>query len=133
RRRPARHDSPLTARLGSRTLEMERDMADLLSLDVRLTCFLQRRGGLWGAGCPALDVHSQGPSETEARRFLEEAVRLWIESCVERGTLEQALRELGWEPSPGIYEPGALARSQVAEPGAAPDTIFELRIPLPIY
>ncbi|HEX5761370.1 MAG TPA: hypothetical protein VF121_19460 [Thermoanaerobaculia bacterium] len=68
-----------------------------VELNVRLRCFVRsERVDLWVSGCPSLDVYSQGDTEQEAKSFLAEAVRLWVESCVERNTLEQALVELGW-------------------------------------
>jgi predicted RNase H-like HicB family nuclease len=47
----------------------------------------------WVAVCPSIDVASQGTDADDARRCLDEAVQLWFESCIERGTLERALQE----------------------------------------
>ena len=47
----------------------------------------------WIATRPLIDVASQGTTASDAQRCLQEAVELWFESCVERGVLEQALRE----------------------------------------
>lgn len=46
--------------------------------------------------CPELDVASQAESETQAVAALEEAVALYLEPCLERGTLDGALRELAF-------------------------------------
>jgi len=73
-------------------------MAGSIALLVRLTCFGYQDGDLWVAGCPTLDVYSQGDSLADARHSLEDAVGLWFESCIERGTLEQAMKELGFRP-----------------------------------
>ena len=43
-----------------------------------------------------LDVHSQGYTEEEARRNLAEAIKLFVVSCFERGTLDEALKECGF-------------------------------------
>ncbi len=53
-------------------------------------------GGAWVAGCPQIDVYSQGETKEAALRSLDEAVKLWAESCVERGTLAEAVKELGF-------------------------------------
>jgi predicted RNase H-like HicB family nuclease len=50
------------------------------------------------AVCPSIDVASQGVSADDAKRCLDEAVQLWFESCVERGTLERALQESHFRP-----------------------------------
>jgi predicted RNase H-like HicB family nuclease len=76
---------------------------------LRLAAFVHGEEGLWVAGCPSLDVFSQGESKEEAQENLHEAVELWIDSCLERNTLSKALRELGWYRIP----PG----SQLTVPG----------------
>ena len=43
---------------------------------------------------PSFDVMSQGDTLDEARENLVEAVHLFLESCYERGALDQALTEL---------------------------------------
>ena len=40
------------------------------------------------ATCPSLKVSSQGATEKEAKKNLAEAISLFIESCIEHGTLE---------------------------------------------
>jgi len=49
------------------------------------------------ASCPSLDVHSQGKTQTQAKKNLIEALALFLESCHERGTLDAVLRECGFE------------------------------------
>ncbi|HUO84500.1 MAG TPA: hypothetical protein VM534_05220 [Thermoanaerobaculia bacterium] len=54
--------------------------------------------------CPMLGVASQGESESDAKTSLQEAVELWFESCLERGVLDQALREANFRSMPA-FEP----------------------------
>jgi predicted RNase H-like HicB family nuclease len=70
--------------------------ADTLELAIRLSCFSRQEQDYWVSGCPALNVYSQADDEEGARVALQEAVELWIDSCLERNTLHQALTELGW-------------------------------------
>jgi len=72
-----------------------------VSLSIHLHCFSRRDRRQWVAGCPRLDVYSQGTTETAARAALKEAIDLWFESCIARGTLDAALREVGFRPQPG--------------------------------
>ena len=44
-------------------------------------------------------VVSQGQTADDAKRCLQEAIELWFESCIERGVLDQALREANFRPS----------------------------------
>ena len=50
------------------------------------------------ACCPILDVHSQGKSEAEAIEHIRDAVNLFLVSCYERGVLDKALKECGFNP-----------------------------------
>jgi len=56
--------------------------------------------GVFIASCPPLEVITQGHTEEEARTNLVEACELFIETCLEEGTLDKAIRELGWS-APG--------------------------------
>ena len=49
--------------------------------------------GQFVAYCEPLDLASQGDTPEQARFRLGEAIRLFIDSCFERGTLEQVLSE----------------------------------------
>ena len=55
--------------------------------------------------CPALDVYSQGPSEEAALDNLAEALQLFVESCLARGTLDRVLKDCGFEPEAAEPEP----------------------------
>lgn len=75
-------------------------MPDTAKVVFSLRCFVRQEGDLWVSCCPNLDVYTQGNTRDEARDSLHEAVGLWLDSCVERGTLDVALRELGWHHVP---------------------------------
>ena len=51
------------------------------------------------AACPPLDVFSQGDTEQSALVNLAEALQLFVESCYERGTLEEVLKDCGFRVS----------------------------------
>jgi predicted RNase H-like HicB family nuclease len=70
-----------------------------ITLDVELRAFVRRdTDERWVAVCPSIDVASQGTNVDDAKRCLDEAVQLWFESCIERGTLERALQESNFRP-----------------------------------
>ncbi|HXH90453.1 MAG TPA: type II toxin-antitoxin system HicB family antitoxin [Thermoanaerobaculia bacterium] len=74
-------------------------MNETISLDVELRAFVRRdTDERWMAVCPSIDVASQGADADDAKRCLDEAVQLWFESCIERGTLERALQESHFRP-----------------------------------
>jgi len=56
-----------------------------------------QEGETFIAYCPKLDVSSCGNTIEEARKNLKIAVRLFIEEAEKMGTLEEILRESGYE------------------------------------
>jgi predicted RNase H-like HicB family nuclease len=52
--------------------------------------------GEYTASCPALRITSGGDSEEKAMQNVKEAINLFVEVCLEDGTLEKALIKLGW-------------------------------------
>ena len=54
--------------------------------------------------CPGIDVMTQDRTRKGALESLREAVALWFESCIERGVLNGALKELGYNKLPADEE-----------------------------
>src|SRR5437763_17074548 len=81
---------------------MRRDpMAESITLEVALDGYVRHdTPTVWVSVCPQIGVASQGQTSAGAKAALQEAVELWFESCIERGVLEQALRETNFRPSP---------------------------------
>ena len=73
-------------------------MKAAVQAEFRLFGRIRQRGGWYVAYCPPLDLTTQGKTKEEAKQNLVEASQLFIISCLERGTLEQALKELGFVP-----------------------------------
>jgi len=65
---------------------------------------VKQKGGWFYSSSPVFDVHSQGRSEEEALNNITEALQLFVESCYERGTLEQAMKEIGFAPAEKIVK-----------------------------
>lgn len=55
-------------------------------------------GDLWLGLCPSLDIGTQAPTYDAVQENMKEAILLFFESCLRRGTLEQVLRESGFKP-----------------------------------
>ena len=68
-----------------------------IQLQFKLPAEIKKEGAWFISSCPLLDIFSQGKTKQEALTNLNEAVRLFIESCIQRGTLEQVLRESGFQ------------------------------------
>jgi len=69
----------------------------LIKVEVSVPAEVHKKGDWWISSCPVLDVCSQGRTKEEAMSNLEEALALFVDSCVERGTLFDVLREAGFE------------------------------------
>ncbi len=67
-----------------------------VQIDLRLPASVKKKGKWYISYCPPLDVVTQGRTQKEALDNLAEAVSLFIETCYERGTLEQILKECGF-------------------------------------
>jgi predicted RNase H-like HicB family nuclease len=108
-------------------------MADTVEISLDLQCTLRRDARTrWVAGCPALDVYSQGRDESDARSSLEEAITLWVESCLERGTLDEALRELGFH-RPDDEEADQAKPDAPGETAASGTETFSIHLKIPAY
>jgi len=89
-----------------------------LQAEFKLFGVVKRQGRWYIAHCAPLDLTTQGRTEVEAKKNLVEASQLFIVSCLERGTLDQALKELGFVP---VKE-----QAESIPPGA-----FPIAIPIP--
>ena len=82
----------------SARITMTRQMASV-QLVAHFTVGVKRDGrSRFVSWCPALDIYSQGPTQDKALKNIREAVQLFVLDCLERGTLEQVLRECGFRP-----------------------------------
>ena len=66
-------------------------------------------GKYWLASCPSLNIATQGETFERAEENLKEALTLFIESCLQRGTLEEVLLQAGYTKM------GAQSAAQAAE------------------
>jgi predicted RNase H-like HicB family nuclease len=111
-------------------------MAETIKLEIQLRAFVRRdTQKRWIAVCPKLDVTTQGKSAADAKRCLEEAVELWFEDCLDRGTLQQALRECGFRTA--SREEAEVASEHVivtreTEPDVLGDS-FSVHVTIPAY
>jgi predicted RNase H-like HicB family nuclease len=91
-------------------------MTETIALEINLQAYVRRETAQrWIATCPHIGVVTQGESSSDARRCLQEAVELWFESCIERGVLDQALREANFRPSVSSFsrkESSSVSRSK---------------------
>lgn len=61
---------------------------------------------------PALDLSTVGETFDKAKAMFEEAVGIFFEEIVEKGTVDQALEELGWQKVNRKYMPPVIVGQQ---------------------
>lgn len=62
----------------------------------KLPYTLTKEDGWVVSHCPILDVSSQGNDEVSAKDNLVDAIKLFIETCIEMRTVESVLEECGF-------------------------------------
>ncbi len=95
-------------------------MTYTIRADFQLFGQIKRQGKWYVAHCPPLDLSSQGRTLDEAKKNLIEASELFIVSCLERGTIDQALKELGFVKFGG------------EKPQRIPPGSFRFPVPIPL-
>jgi predicted RNase H-like HicB family nuclease len=100
-------------------------MRILVQATFQLFGTMKQEDGWFIAHCPPLDITTQGRTQVEAQKNLAEASELFVISCFERGTFEQALRELGWHVEAGHAVP------HNGEHSAIPTGGFRFPVPVP--
>ena len=71
-------------------------MKRMINFTISLPYRIRREGNYFVSWCYPLDVSSQGKTREEAIKNLGEAIRLFITSCYERGTLDRVLKDCGF-------------------------------------
>jgi predicted RNase H-like HicB family nuclease len=67
--------------------------------EIKLPVSMKKKADIFVICCPPLDVWSQGKTEFEAQKNIEEAMKMFLVTCIEKGTLEVVLRECGFKLS----------------------------------
>jgi len=93
-----------------------------IQFQVNLFANIKKRGGWFIAYCPPLDLTTQGKTLKEAQENIAEASELFIISCLERGTIDKALKELGFK---------LLKSDSQQEP--VPVDAFQFPVPIPFF
>lgn len=74
-----------------------------LNLKVPISIF--KEAGSFVVFCPVLDVTGVGRTQKQAQRRFQEAVEIFFEETLKRGTTEEVLIDLGWQRVKKIWEP----------------------------
>lgn len=81
-------------------------------MDFGFTVRILREGGAFIAHVPELDVSTCGETEADARRNIVDAVRGFLDTAREQGTLDDILQEAGYRLENGRWKEPEPTRSQ---------------------
>ena len=80
-------------------------MTTRLGVEFTVPVEVREEGAYYVSACPPLNVCSQGATEEAALVNVAEALHLFMESCFERGTLEEVFKDCGFRPDSSDLEP----------------------------
>lgn len=70
---------------------------DPITFDAPITFNVKKDEVGFVSHCPEFDIYSQGDTEESAKKNLKEAIFLFFQSCYDRGTLLDVLKDCGYE------------------------------------
>ena len=89
------------------------------NLSLSLPVAVLREGRQFIAYTPALDFSTSGKSHQQALARFHEAVNLFVEECMRRGTLDAAVHDLGWRKARHIWRSPVLVSHEMRTVSAA--------------
>ncbi len=96
-----------------------------IAMKMKVPATVKKKGKFYVSCCPILDVCSQGETKKKALDNLVEALSLFFKSCLERGTLDEVLKESGFVP----VRTGIMGKRVAKKP--FPSRFESLDIPIP--
>ncbi|MFA5249165.1 MAG: hypothetical protein WC397_01340 [Candidatus Paceibacterota bacterium] len=82
-------------------------------MNIKLAVSIIKEGKQYIAYTPALDLSTCGKSEKQAKKRFEEAVDVFFQELIERGTLENVLADLGWKKIKTQWAPPKIISTDV--------------------
>lgn len=76
-----------------------------MKLEIELPVSFLKEGKKYIAYTPALDLSTSGKSYKETKKRFEEIVNIFFEELIKKGTLEDALSDLGWRRIQSKWNP----------------------------
>lgn len=83
-----------------------------MGYQIQVPVSILREGKRFVAYSPALDLSTSGKTYKEVKKRFEEAVGIFIEELADMGTLDRALRDLGWSKAKKEWQPPVLVSQE---------------------
>jgi len=68
----------------------------VVTIEVKLPITIKKKAKVFVSCCPPFDITTQGNTEDEAKSNLTEAIKLFLLTCFEKGTLDTVLKKCGF-------------------------------------
>lgn len=112
----------------SRCLHLKEEKMPTMTIEIKVPGNIYQEDGVFVSVCPIFDIFSQGENEDEARENLTEAVRLFVETCIEMGTFRQVMEECGFNKSTtAVADDNAANNINIILPYIASKRLMECR------
>lgn len=83
-----------------------------INIKFNLPVSVIKEGNQYIVYTPALDLSTCGKTIKTAKKRFDEAVGIFFEELIEKGTLEKALTDLGWQKKRAIWMPPVIVSSE---------------------
>lgn len=80
-------------------------MANEAKIQFKLPISIFKEGKYFIAYSPALDLSTSGRSYEEAKKRFNEVVKIFLQELTRKGTLEEVLKNLGWQKIRQRWQP----------------------------
>lgn len=90
-------------------------MSKIVKMEVKVPVITFREGATFVAHTPALDLSTSGRDIGQVKKRFGEAVGLFFEELLEKGTLEDVLYELGWKKINKSWSPPTQVSHEMEE------------------
>lgn len=82
------------------------------NLQCNLPVSILKEGNRFIAYTPALDLSTSGTTYNQARERFQEAVTIFFEEVIARGTVGEVLENLGWQKIQAQWQPPVLVSQE---------------------
>lgn len=89
-------------------LSRDSEVRVFIAMELPIEIEDDRDEGGYIVSCAPLGLVTQGDTQDEAREAIHDAIVCFFESCIARGTLGEALKELGWQRD-DVFQPAHTA------------------------
>ena len=103
--------------------------------EIEVEVLLVKEGKYWVSYAPSLKLSSYGDSQADAKKGFSEALGIFIDDTMKKGTLERLLIEYGWTLSRKSYQPppgfASVDVSNLLQSATGKPSVYTRKVPIP--